>query len=235
MTTESYEYEVEVTMSEPTDPAWISHVETRSFHKDEIEFLIAENSTGKVRDAEIKVSIEGVGTKTFSVSQNGYEAALTKQYIESYENQGKLYTGKMTISFSDDFKKGTYKVTEFLTSTQNLVTLSYTFYAEYADHKLTLKKNGYTAGNYGSVIRDIVLDVSADFKTITSNTIQHNDNDSYKILNYKAIESLGPAVPTATELTVIGEYNESWTIGGNKKIMHWEWSFLQVKRQLSED
>ena len=71
---------------------------------------------------------------TFEASQKAYTADIVGEYIETYSQYGQTLNGTLKIELSDDFSKGTYKVTICGT----------TLYADYETGKLNCYDGKYT-------------------------------------------------------------------------------------------
>lgn len=124
VTTEDYKYSVKVEIEEGDDENWIVYEETRGFHQDEIVLALETNDSGKERSANVTVTIENVGSKTFVVSQASafMDFVYTEENPIEWEETFGLYsdeplnsklttfTNVFTIELSDDFSKGTYKL-----------------------------------------------------------------------------------------------------------------------------
>ena len=157
-----YTYEVVETAD------WLTYtLPTKGFHKDEIVFSAEANETGAERSASVTISWGDNQTRTFTIAQ----AAIFMDFVEDangdpikWEETFGVYTSAadasagtnavttyknvFTIELSDDFSKGTYKVSNIF-KTDNIWLEGPTFpnqggvyYADYADNKLTIKLAG---------------------------------------------------------------------------------------------
>ena len=156
-----YTYNVEVT---PTAGGnWLSYtLPTKGFHQDVITFSAGENTTGADRTANVTITWGEDQTRTFEMTQKCYEPALLNEYAGSFNYEGKEYNDNLKIEVSDDFSKGVYKISGFITYN----SYSYSLYADYSNGNLILKSvasNGY----FGSLSLPITLNVSNDYKTIS--------------------------------------------------------------------
>ena len=162
-------------------PSWLScTLPTKGFHKDEIVFSAAANETGEERSASVTISWGDGQTRTFTVAQ----AAIFMDFVSDAEgnpikweetfgvygsdtdalagtNAKATFKNEFTIVLSDDFSKGTYKVSNIF-KTDNIWLQGPTYpnqggeyYADYVDGKLTLKLEGARKSYFFS--SDIVL------------------------------------------------------------------------------
>lgn len=153
VTTEDYTYTVKVEIAEGDDENWIVYEQTRGFHKDEIVLALEANDSGKERSANVTVTIENVGSKTFVVSQPSVLMELIEdengdpiQWEESFgvyaseddavavSNAKATFKNVFTISLSDDYTKGAYKITNMFAYNNGGAT----YYADYANGELTV-------------------------------------------------------------------------------------------------
>ena len=201
-----YTYDVAVT---PTAGGnWLSYtLPTKGFHQDVITFSAEENTTGADRTANVTITWGEGQTRTFEMTQNTYEPALINDYLESYI-YGSTYTGNLSVELSDDYSKGTYKVTGFLNYSTYSGQFSYTFYANYANNVLTLIAPAASNGNFGSISSDVELNVSDDFKkmTMVDRTIGYAS-----VSGYQAVIALGAPELNAKEEAIVGVYDEVYT------------------------
>ena len=123
-----------------------------------------------------------------AVSQKNYKPELIGEFVESYTQYGQGFNGTLKIQLSDDFSKGTYKVTICGT----------TLYADYASGKLNCYDGKYTR----------TLTVAADYSTFTIANLSLGYS-TYS--DYRAIRPLGAPELTEAEQALVGVYNETWT------------------------
>ena len=170
---------------------WLALPATKAFHGTSINLEVQQNLTSSVRTAQVTVSWENE-SRTFTVSQ----AALYIDFI--YDSKGELiqweenfgifesedaaiegvspkltYNNVFTIDFSDDFSKGTYKITNmFLTDAyygvgyQHVYNKGGEYYADYASGKLTVKMNSAMKSYFFT--QDVVLAYDSNAKKFTS-------------------------------------------------------------------
>lgn len=179
----------EFTVTENSE--WLAVPATKAFHGTNICLEVQQNLTTSVRTAQVTVSWENE-SRTFTVSQ----AALYIDFI--YDSKGDLiqweenfgifeteeaalegtspkmtYNNVFTIDFSDDFSKGTYKVSNmFLTDAyygvgyQHVYNKGGEYYADYASGKLTVKMNSAMKSYFFT--QDVVLAYDSNAKKFTS-------------------------------------------------------------------
>ena len=179
----------EFTVTENSE--WLAVPATKAFHGTNICLEVQQNLTSSVRTAQVTVSWENE-SRTFTVSQ----AALYIDFI--YDSKGELiqweenfgifesedaaiegvspkltYNNVFTIDFSDDFSKGTYKITNmFLTDAyygvgyQHVYNKGGEYYADYASGKLTVKMNSAMKSYFFT--QDVVLAYDSNAKKFTS-------------------------------------------------------------------
>ena len=179
----------EFTVTENSE--WLAVPATKAFHGTNICLEVQQNLTSSVRTAQVTVSWENE-SRTFTVSQ----AALYIDFI--YDSKGELiqweenfgifeteeaalegtspkmtYNNVFTIDFSDDFSKGTYKVSNmFLTDAyygvgyQHVYNKGGEYYADYASGKLTVKMNSAMKSYFFT--QDVVLAYDSNAKKFTS-------------------------------------------------------------------
>lgn len=123
-----------------------------------------------------------------AISQKNYNPELIGEYLESYTQYGQGFTGKLKIELSDDFSKGSYKVTICGT----------TLYADYESGKLNCYDGKYTR----------TLTVAADYSTFTIANLSLGYS-TYS--DYRAIRPLGAPELTEAEQALVGVYNETWS------------------------
>ena len=201
VSTEQYDYNVTIAGS------WLTYEKTKALNSQEFTFSAGENATGAVREATVTISWTG-GSKTFRVSQNGYEPKLLNDYSESYNYNGNTYSGNLKIEISDDFSRGTYKVSGFLNTTTLSGQFSYTFYADYAGKILTLKGPSVSS-SYGAHNTSVILNVSDDYKTISMDDQKIGYAD---ITDYQA--NIKENVSGGVLSKIAGIYSETWTYCG---------------------
>ena len=192
---------------------WLAVPATKAFHGTNICLEVKQNLTSSVRTAQVTVSWENE-SRTFTVSQ----AALYIDFI--YDSKGELiqweenfgifeteeaalegtspkmtYNNVFTIDFSDDFSKGTYKVSNmFLTDAywdengQRVAGVGGEYYADYNNGKLTIKMRGSKRSYFFA--QDVVLTYDSKAKKFTS------------------------AAPLAFNVNTASSYNKAGFIGG---------------------
>lgn len=201
----------EFTVTENSE--WLAVPATKAFHGTNICLEVQQNLTSSVRTAQVTVSWENE-SRTFTVSQ----AALYIDFI--YDSKGELiqweenfgifeteeaalegtspkmtYNNVFTIDFSDDFSKGTYKVSNmFLTDAywdengQRVAGVGGEYYADYNNGKLTIKMRGSKRSYFFA--QDVVLTYDSKAKKFTS------------------------AAPLAFNVNTASSYNKAGFIGG---------------------
>ena len=161
VTTEDYTYTVKVEIEEGDDENWIVYEETRGFHQDEIVLALETNDSGKERSANVTVTIENVGSKTFVVSQASafmdfvyteenpieWEETFGLYSDESLNTKLATFTNVFTIELSDDFSKGTYKL-------KNLFVVDL-YYGE--GHQMITNKGGDYYANYDAATGNLTV------------------------------------------------------------------------------
>ena len=179
-------------------PDWITAKKTtltKAMAYYEYELVASENDGDALREGEVKfVNSENEEEVyfTFTVSQKNYNKAIIGEYLESYTKGGMPQKGTLKIELSDDFTKGTYKVT--------ICGLS--FYADYEPGKLNVYYNKYTR----------TLTVAADLSKIE---VANVDFGTGTISSYVALKPLGTPELTETEQALVGTYDESWKYNGS--------------------
>lgn len=192
VTTEDYTYTVEVEIKPGDDEDWIVYEETRGFHKDEIVLALETNDSGKERSANVTVTIENVGSKTFVVSQASafmdfvytdenpieWEETFGLYSDESLNSKLATFTNVFTIELSDDFSKGTYKLKNLFVvdfyrdeQLQDIRNKGGEYYANYdaATGNLTvLKANAVASYTFQG---DVVLTYDSVNKTFSAPTL----------------------------------------------------------------
>ena len=235
VTTDHYQYEVSCTAD------WVTYeVPTKGFHKETITFTVAQNTTGADREAEVTISW-GDRTKSFTIQQknifmdfvndaNGepiqweetFSIYSTQESAVAGTNAEKTYNNVFTIALSDDYSKGTYKVTNIF-KTDKIWQDGYIsneggiYYADYADNKLTIKMEGarksYFFGSnvvliYNSTDKTFVLEQPAAFGM--------NQNSSYNKAGFigsytAAVKVDEPAVDVDPALAAfVGTWTETY-------------------------
>ena len=209
--TVDYSYNVEVTSLSGGD--WLSYtIPTKGIYQDVITFSAEENTTGADRTANVTITWGEGQTRTFEMTQKCYEPALLNEYAGSFNYEGKEYNDNLKIEVSDDFSKGVYKISGFITYKSS----SYSLYADYSNGNLILNSvasNGY----FGSLSLPITLNVSNDYKTISIKTDSSDPEPTMKIgfaeiTNYYA--SVKENVSDGVLSKIAGTYSETWTYGG---------------------
>ena len=192
VTTEEYIYSVNVEIEDGDDEDWIVYEGTRGFHKDEIVLALEANDSGKERSANVTVTIENVGSKTFVVSQASafmdfvyteenpieWEETFGLYQDESLTSKLTTFTNVFTIELSDDFSKGTYKLKNLFVvdlyrdeQLQDIRNKGGEYYANYdaATGNLTvLKANAVASYTFPD---DVVLTYDSANKTFSAPTL----------------------------------------------------------------
>ena len=177
----SVEYEFEI------DGSWLSYVETKAVKNETVVLTADENTSGTANEATVTLKVEGKAVASFDGVQMSYEPELIGEYIESYSQYGQAFNGTLKIEFTDDFVKGTYKVTICGT----------TLYADYETGKLNCYDGKYTR----------TITVASDFSKFEVANLSLGYT-TYS--NYVAIKALGAPELTEAELAIVGVYNETW-------------------------
>ena len=178
------------TVTESAD--WISVAENapvKSFHGDMKLLLIAENTTGQERQAVVTVNYGEGQSKTFTVTQGTIDMGIINDaegdpivWEESFgifENADlsgepvESHTNKFTISLSNDFSKGAYKISNMFKADsyfdENLQPQSNKgadYYADMEGDVLIVHKRA--GGNSYSFSSDITLNYNRTDKTFTA-------------------------------------------------------------------
>lgn len=184
----SLEYTVEVT----SEGNWLTYVETKAVRNETVVLSAVQNTTGDERTATVIVKeTDGTVLSTFEVVQKSIVTELYGTFLATGTPQfGSPATGELVIAESDDYSKGTYKVT----------ILGTTLYADYDSETRVL-------GLYdGSRTRSIT--VAADFSRFDATNLSIGYS-SYA--SFVAIKPLGEAVLTDAEQALVGTYNETWS------------------------
>lgn len=194
VTAADYTYEVAI----EGNPEWLTYaLPTKAFHGENIVFTATRNETGAERSANVTISWGENQTRTFTIAQKAVYMDFVNdadgnpiQWEETFSiystpesavagtNAQKTYKNVFTIALSDDYNKGTYKVTNIF-KTDNIWLNGPTYpneggiyYADYADNKLTIKMEGarksYFFGSdvvliYNSTDKTFVLEQPAAF------------------------------------------------------------------------
>ena len=238
VTADAFEYTVSLSAGAES---WVSYsLPTKSFHQETIVFTVGVNESGLDREADVTISWgegENAKSKTFKIKQknifmdfvndaNGepiqweetFSIYSTQESAVAGTDAQKNYKNVFTIALSDDYSKGTYKVTNIF-KTDNIwldgpiSNEGGIYYADYADNKLTIKMEGarksYFFGSdvvliYNSTDKTFVLEQPAAFGV--------NTNSSYKkagfIGSYTAVvKAKTPSTPQPT-LTLEGDWNQ---------------------------
>ena len=169
--------------------SWLTYsVETKAVRNETIVFSAEENTTA-ARTATVVLKEKDTERvlATFEASQKAYTADIVGEYIETYSQYGQTLNGTLKIELSDDFSKGTYKVTICGT----------TLYADYETGKLNCYDGKYTR----------TITVASDFSKFEVANLSLGYT-TYS--NYVAIKALGAPELTEAELALVGVYNETW-------------------------
>ena len=202
--TTSIDYELEI------DGAWLTYVETKAVREETIILTAEPNVTEATYTATVTMkSNDGRVLAEFDVVQKNYDPELLNEYMQSYAYYSQPYSGELTVELSDDYSKGTYKVSGFLPYPSYDGTVkSYTMYADFAGTTLTLHAAGSVSGYYGNIEKDMELNVSEDYIITSQSDIKIGYNT---LTGFKAFIPQGPAVLTEAEEAVCGFYNETFT------------------------
>ena len=221
------------TVSENAD--WISVVENapvKSFHGDMMLLLIAGNTTGQERQAEVTVNYGEGKSKPFTVTQGTIDMSIVNDaegnqivWEESFGlfntsnvsgTPEKSFTNKFTISLSDDFSKGAYKISNmfkadsyFDENRQPQSNKGADYYADMEGDVLIVHKRD-EGNSYPFSDNNITLDFNRTEKTFAAEPIALSD-DKY-IGNYAV--KVFVEQPTSGEggLSVfVGTWNETFT------------------------
>ena len=245
VTTDHYQYEVSCAED------WVTYeVPTRGFHKETITFTVAQNTTGADREAEVTITWgegETAQSKTFKIVQKNIfteflndendEPIQWEETFSIYSTQEsavagtgaqKTYKNVFTIALSDDYSKGTYKVSGMLAfTTIYSQKVAPTYYAEYNEGKLIINKN-----NDGFYLQsDVVLNYNKDSKEfLMQDPVEFTaryDIDGWQnkkgfLYGYSAKVKVeepagpsGPSVELGDAVKVLGNtYVESYSLSG---------------------
>lgn len=184
----SLQYTVEVT----SEGNWLTYVETKAVRNETVVLSAVENTTGDDRTATVTVKeTDGTVLSTFEVVQKRIVTELYGTFLATGTPQfGSPTTGDLVIAESDNYSKGTYKVT----------ILGTTLYADYDSETRVLKLYD------GS--RERLITVAADFSRFDATNLSIGYS-SY--VSFVAIKPLGEAVLTDAEQALVGTYNETWS------------------------
>lgn len=201
VTTEDYTYTVKVEIAEGDDEDWIVYEETRGFHKDEIVLALETNDSGKDRSANVTVTIENVGSKTFVVSQasvfmgiiedeNGnpikwqetFDVYPSEEDAAAGTNKIAEYSNLFTISLTtgNECQLGTYKIenifkTDKYNSAQGQVAgKGGVYYANYSNNQLILSVDNAEKSYFFK--SDVVLAYDSNSKKFTSGNLLFSGN-----------------------------------------------------------
>ena len=189
-------------------PEWITPKKTtltKAMAYYEYELVASENDGDALREGEVKfVNSENEEEVYFSftVSQRNYNKAILGEYLESYIKSGMPQRGTLKIELSDDFTKGTYKVT----------ICGETLYANYEVGKLLC----YDSLNNPNKTYTREIKVNADYSKF-ENTMW--SLGSFTITNYVALKPLGAPELTAAEQALVGTYDESWVYDDREQLI----------------
>lgn len=186
----SLEYTVEVV----SEGNWLTYLETKAVRNETVVLTATQNTTGAERTATVTVKdADDAVLSTFEVVQKAIVTELYGTYLAI--GKPSAYgmpdvNGSFEIAVSDDYSKGTYKVT----------ILGTTLYGEYDSdsHVLSLKDGKRTRS----------VNVASDFSTFEATNLSIG-NSNYA--SFVAIKPLGEAVLTEAEQALVGTYNETWT------------------------
>ena len=188
----------QVTVTENAD--WIMVVDqapVRSFHSDMVQLQVDGNMTTQERQAEVTVNYGEGQSKTFTVTQGVIDMSIVNDaegnQIVWEESFGLFassdvsgspvasYTNKFTISLSDDFSKGAYKISNMFKAElyydenrQMQTNKGADYYADMEGDVLVVHKRA--EGNSYSFTGDIKLNYNKTDKTFTANLIAISDN-----------------------------------------------------------
>ena len=191
--------------------SWLTYeLPTKSFHKETIVFTVAKNDTGADREATVTITC-GEKSKTFRIKQQNIfmdflndENGDPIQWAETFglyadaelNVQLTTFTNVFTIALSDDFSKGTYKISNmfkvdsYWNNGQLVTNKGGEYYANYnaENGELTVLKansaSGYTfTGN-------VVLAYDAVNKTFSAEKIQATLLNGSSYYNYGATRYL---------------------------------------------
>ena len=244
VTTEDYTYSVDVEIEEGDDENWIVYEETRGFHQDEIVLALETNDSGKERSANVTVTIENVGSKTFVVSQASafmdfvyteenpieWEETFGLYSDESLNTKLATFTNVFTIELSDDFSKGTYKLKNLFVvdmyygeGFQMITNKGGDYYANYdaATGNLTvLKANAVASYTFPD---DVVLTYDSANKTFSAATLTvtllngsayYASGATRYIGGYAAEVKEEQEIPSSPYAYLFGDYTESFNDSG---------------------
>ena len=207
-TVADYTYEVVETAD------WLSYtLPTKGFHKDEIVFSAEANETGAERSAEVTITWGESQTRTFTIAQSAIfmdflndENGDPIQWEETFglysdaelKTQLTTFTNVFTIALSDDFSKGTYKVSNlFMVDAyygegyQQITNKGGEYYANYdvAKKELTILKENSVSGY--TFTGNVVLTYDVANKTFSAERIQATLLNGSSYYNFGATRYLG--------------------------------------------
>lgn len=245
-TTEDYTYSVEIT--DNVDD-WLSvTLPVKSLHQEEIVFSAEENQTGADRTANVTITWGEDQTRSFKVTQksiymdfvndeNGdpiqweesFGVYATKDDAVAGSNAKATFKNVFTISLSDDYTKGAYKITNMF-KTDNVFPLGAdtggNYYADFEDGVLTV----YMAAAEKSYFftSDIKLTYDAVNKTFAaSEPIEFDANAQSSYYNKAGFiggysvavkveeEPEDPETPGDSEDPYVGTWNITYEYGGS--------------------
>lgn len=217
------------TVSENAD--WISVVENapvKSFHGDMMLLLIAGNTTGQERQAEVTVNYGEGQSKTFTVTQGTIDMSIVNDaegnqivWEESFGifNTSNLsgepastVTNKFTITLSDDFSKGAYLIKNmFYAESYNDENLQLQtnkgadYYADMEGNKLIVHKR--SGGNsYFFSDNNITLDYNREDKIFTAGPIALTGG---KCIGNYAVKVFVEQPPQEGSADIAGTWNQT--------------------------
>ena len=216
-TTADYEYSVVITNADDSGtPDWISlqAQAVKSFHKETITLNVEANTSDNTREAKVTVSYGEGKSQVFTVKQAAIfldfvyvdpdadepEPIQWQETFGVYESEDDAinknnakgtFTNVFTISVSDVFSNGAYKI-ENLFADSNGGT---TYYADYSDSELIIYTSSAKASDrkYYFKSDEVILTYDADNKTFTAKSA---------------------AIPAGTNYLFTGFSNKDCYIGG---------------------
>ena len=231
-----YEYSVSV----EGNPDWITYtLPTKGFHGEEILFNVKKNDSGVERYADVTISWGDESTRTFKITQK----ALFMDFVEDAEGnpiqweetfglyadaelktQLTTFTNVFTIALSDDFSKGTYKISNmfkvdsYWNNGQQVTNKGGEYYANYdaENGELTVLKENSASGY--TFTGNVVLAYDAVNKTFSAEKIQatllygssYYDSGATRYLgNYAAAVKVEEPADGFDISGLCGTYNES--------------------------
>lgn len=217
--------------------SWLSQVTTKGFHKETLVFEAKENTTGNDREATVTVTWGGDKSKSFKVEQKNVFMDFVNdldgnpiQWQETFGVYGskddaiagtgaiKNYKNVFTIALSDDFSKGTYKITNMFVFNHAINGKIYgTYYADYIDGKLVVKDNDASPYYFSGDIELAYDSVEKSFTASAPIGVGQNalsvdlPNKKGYIGGYKAVVKVDeptPDVPEVGGLTLEGVWDQ---------------------------